>query len=197
MSADSEARAPSGADLANPQTNEEQQFGALLIHKGLLTADGLHLALNEQSRSGLSLGRVLIDNALVSESDLVSTLANQLGLPFVDLSDYAVDATAVTLVSAAMARRYFSMPIGWDGGRLVVAMADPSNVVAIDDIRVLTGREVDPVLATTDSILAAIERYHRIGDDADAIAAQAASTHDDREDLTALQIGRASCRERV
>src|ERR1019366_8233826 len=113
MSADSEARAPSGADLANPQTNEEQQFGALLIHKGLLTADGLHLALNEQSRSGLSLGRVLIDNALVSESDLVSPLANQLGLPFVALSDYAVDATPVTLVSASTARRYFSMPIGW------------------------------------------------------------------------------------
>src|SRR5579862_2663178 len=115
--------------------SEQLQLGQLLVQRGLLTEAALALALEEQARTGQTLGRLLIDAALVKETDLVATLASQLGLTFIDLGDYPVDPGAVGLVSDGLSRRYLALPIGFDEGRLIVAMADPSNVFAIDDIR--------------------------------------------------------------
>src|ERR1700730_17637543 len=105
-------------------TSEADQIGALLIQTGLPTTSFVQFELNEQHRSGHSLGRVLIDNSLVSESDMVATLAGQLGQKFVDLSEYPVDSAAVTLVSESVARRYVAIPVGWGGGGPVVAVAE-------------------------------------------------------------------------
>jgi type IV pilus assembly protein PilB len=173
------------AEALDAVPTDSEQFGNLLVDCGLLTATALRLALDEHDISGQSLSRVLIDNSLVTETDLVSVLARQLGIRFVDLSDYPVDPTAVTMVSEPLARRYVAVPIGWDNGRLLLAMADPSNVVAIDDIRVLTGREIEPMIATEQSIGAAIDRYHRVAGDADAIAAQASQHYSADTEATA------------
>ncbi|MDQ6613842.1 MAG: Flp pilus assembly complex ATPase component TadA [Actinomycetota bacterium] len=163
------------------------QLGQLLVQRGLLTEAALALALEEQARTGQTLGRLLIDASLVKETDLVATLASQLGLSFVDLSDYPVDTGAVSLVSDSLARRYLALPIGWNGTRLIVAMADPSNVFAIDDIRHLTGREVQAVVATRASIQTAIDKYHRMDTDAENISAQAASAMEVEEDLSNIR----------
>src|ERR1700722_11743638 len=128
--------------------SEDNQLGSLLIARGLLTAEQLEAALEEQERSHRSLGRVLIDQGLVSEAGLVSTLATQLGLDYVDVTDLAGDPTGAVWISAGWARRYQALPIGWDEGRLVVAMADPSNVFAVDDIRTITGADVKMVVST-------------------------------------------------
>jgi type IV pilus assembly protein PilB len=174
------------ADDAASKDSEQLQLGQLLVERGLLTEAALALALEEQTQTGQTLGRLLIDAALVKETDLVATLASQLGLTFVDLSDYPVDPVAVGLVSDGLSRRYMALPIGWDDNRLIVAMADPSNVFAIDDIRHVTGREVQAVVATRASIQAAIDKYHRLDTDAENISAQAASAAEADEDLAAI-----------
>src|SRR5204863_9339421 len=122
-----------------------EPVGPLLVEAGLVTAEGLSAALMEQGQTGKALGRILIDMGLVTEADLVSTLAQQIGLDYVDLSEATIDPAAAVLITPALARRYQALPIRWEDvttphasnvtRRLVVAMADPSNVFAIDDIR--------------------------------------------------------------
>jgi len=167
--------------------SEDNQLGSLLIARGLLTPEQLDAALEEQRQTHRSLGRILIDQGLVTEAGLVSTLASQLGLDYVDVADYPVDASATTLISDALARRYQALPIGWQEGRLVVAMADPSNVFAVDDIRTITGAEVRMVVSTRASIVEAIDKYHRLDGDAESITAQASSSFEAEEDLTSVR----------
>ena len=167
--------------------SEGSQLGSLLVAGGLLSPEALTTALEEQARTQKSLGRILIDNGLVKESDLVSTLAGHIGLEFVDLGDYPVDAGAVNLISDALARRYQALPIGWDEDRLVVAMADPSNVFAVDDIRTITGSDVKVVVSTKAAIDAAIDKHNRLDTDAENISAQASSEFDGEDDLNNLK----------
>jgi len=167
--------------------SEDNQLGSLLIARGLLTPEQLDAALEEQDQTHRSLGRILIDQGQVTEAGLVSTLASQLGLEYVDVADYAVDPSATTLISDALARRYQALPIGWQDGRLVVAMADPSNVFAVDDIRTITGADVRMVVSTRASIVAAIDKYHRLDTDAESITAQASSSFEAEDDLTSVR----------
>ena len=138
-----------------------KQLGDILLDGGLVDQDQLREAVEEQQRLGRSLGRVLVDLGMVTESQLVAALAEQIGLAFVDLSEHAVDGSAVASISPQVARRHVALPIGYEDGRLLVAMADPANVFAVDDIRSLTGRDVKPVVATKADLLSAIDRFHR------------------------------------
>ncbi|MGO9877157.1 MAG: GspE/PulE family protein [Acidimicrobiia bacterium] len=154
-------------------------LGALLIDEGLLTDAQLDAALAEQGRSGKPLGRLLIESGTISEAELVRTLARQVGLEFVDLNDRAVDGSVAALVSESLARRYQAIPIGWEDGRLVVAMADPSNVFAVDDIRAIAGADVRTVVATASQINETIERFYRMDTDVDAVVQAATEDADD------------------
>jgi type IV pilus assembly protein PilB len=131
----------------------------VLLEEGLITADQLVRATAEQERLGRTLGRVLIDLGMVKETDLVAALARQVGLDYIDLGEHQIDPAAASLVSEQVARRYRAMPIGFEDSRLVVAMSDPSNVFALDDIRTITGMDVKPVVATAADIEAAIRKY--------------------------------------
>ncbi|MCA1712622.1 MAG: Flp pilus assembly complex ATPase component TadA [Actinobacteria bacterium] len=138
-----------------------KQLGDILLEGGHVTQEQLAGAVEEQRRLGRSLGRVLVDMGMLSESQLVAALATQIGLKFVDLTDYPVDGSAVSRVPDMVCRRHNALPIGYEDGRLVVAMADPANVFAVDDIRSMTRMEVKPVVATKADVIAAINRYHR------------------------------------
>ena len=159
-------------------------LGSLLIEEGLLTEAQLDAAVVEQARSGKPLGRLLIEQGTISEAELVRTLARQVGLEFVDLNDRAVDGSVAALVSESLARRYQAIPIGWEDGRLVVAMADPSNVFAVDDIRAIAGAEVRTVVATASQINETIERFYRMDTDVDAVVQ--AATEDASDDAADL-----------
>ena len=159
-------------------------LGALLVESGLITNDQLAAALEVQAQSGRPIGRVLIDQGLISESDLVRALAKQVGLEFVDLTEHPIDATIASLIPEGLARRYQALPIAWDDDVLVVAMADPSNVLAVDDIRALTGAQVRSVVATAAQIRDAIDRFHRLDSEVDDLASQAADELGEGEDLT-------------
>ena len=125
-----------------------KQLGDILLEGGLVTRDQLTEAFDEHQRLGRSLGRVLVDRGVLTESQLVAALAQQIGLRFVDLTEFPVDGSAVARVPGAVCRRHIALPIAYEDGRLLVAMADPANVFAIDDIRSLTGLEVKPLVAT-------------------------------------------------
>ncbi len=162
-----------------------KQLGDILLEGGHVTRDQLATAVEEQRRLGRSLGRVLVDMGMLSEGQLVAALATQIGLKFVDLSDYPVDGSAVTRVPAPVCRRHSALPIGYEDGKLVVAMADPANVFAVDDIRSMTGLEVKSVVATKADVLAAIDRYHRGDEEMDELTS-AIDTHgyNDDDDLS-------------
>jgi type IV pilus assembly protein PilB len=161
-------------------------LGSLLIDEGLLTEAQLDAAVAEQTRTGKPLGRLLIEQGTISEAELVRTLAHQVGLEFVDLGDRAIDGSVTALVNESLARRYQAIPIGWEDGKLVVAMADPSNVFAVDDIRALAGAEVRTVVATASQILETIERCFRIDGDVDEVMQAATDEAGDEVDLSAL-----------
>jgi len=144
-------------------------LGSLLIDEGLLTEAQLDAAVLEQSRTGKPLGRLLIEQGTISEAELVHTLARQVGLEFVDLNDRTIDGSVAALVSESLARRYQAIPVGWEDGKLVVAMADPSNVFAVDDIRALAGAEVHTVVATASQIIETIERFFRVDGEVDEL----------------------------
>src|SRR5918911_3773301 len=136
-------------------SKQTKQLGELLLETGKLTEEQLNEALDEQRRVGRSLGRVLVELGMLTEQQLVATLAEQVGMRFVDLSEYPVDPLATSRLPEAMARRYSALPIGYDNGRLLVAMSDPGNVFAVDDIRAVTGMELRTVVATKSDIAAA------------------------------------------
>ncbi len=169
--------------------SEDEELGVVLVKSGIITIDQLSAALARSHERGCHLARVLIEDKLLTEEQFVATLAEQLGLEFVDLADYPVDPAAARVVTDTLARRYLALPIGWWEGRLIVAMADPSNVFAIDDIRALTGAEVRPVVATAEAVTAAINKYHRKDSEAEHISAEAAatSTDDDGERLSNIK----------
>ncbi|CAB4940638.1 unannotated protein [freshwater metagenome] len=163
--------------------SEGTPLGLLLVETGLVTKDQLAEALATQASTGRPIGRVLIDQGLISESDLVRALAKQVGLEFVDLTERAIDATVASLIPEGLARRYQALPISWDDDVLVVAMADPSNVLAVDDIRALTGAQVRCVVATSAQIRETIDRFHRLDSEVDDLASQAADELTDIDEL--------------
>ncbi|WP_380168495.1 GspE/PulE family protein [Jannaschia sp. R86511] len=147
-----------------------KQLTDILLDEQLVDPAQLDEAWQEHERVGRPLGRILVEMGHITEAQLVAALASQIGLDFVDLSDHAVDATAVAVLNPAIARRHTVLPIGYDEqGRLLLAMADPGNVFALDDVRQITGREPRPIVATRDDLLAAIDRYCRADADMDDI----------------------------
>jgi type IV pilus assembly protein PilB len=161
-----------------------KQLGDILLENGLVSGTQLNTAYEEHQRSGRSLGRVLVEQGVLSESQLVAALATQIGLRFVDLSDFAVDGSAVSRVPNAVCRRYTVLPVGYEDGKLLVAMADPANVFAIDDIRSLTGMDVKPAVATRADVLAAINRFHRADSELDDLTMTLTGADDLADDLS-------------
>ncbi|MEI6364578.1 MAG: ATPase, T2SS/T4P/T4SS family [Actinomycetes bacterium] len=144
-----------------------KQLGDILLEDGLITTDQLGVAVDQHQTLGRSLGRVLVDQGILSETQLVAALAQQIGLRFIDLSDFPVDGSALARIPGSVCRQHMAIPIGFEDGRIVVAMADPANVFAADDIRTISGYEVLPAVATRADVAAAIDRYYRADSDLD------------------------------
>ena len=177
------------SDLAGHVTmaSDDERFGALLVERGLLSTSALDMALTRAREQRTGLSKLLLAEGPVAEQDVLPALAIHLRLDYLDLSEHLVDAAAARLVSDALARRYVALPVGWSGGYLTVAMADPTNVFAIDDIRTITGADVRPALASRRAILAAISKYHRVDAEAEDISAKAAGSAVAEVDLASIR----------
>ena len=161
-----------------------KHLGEILVSEGYVSQEDLGIALTEQSERGQSLGRVLVDLGMLSEVQLVSALAAQVGMDFIELSDYPVDRVAVALLPAALCRRHTVLAVGFEDGALRLAMADPGNVVAVDDVRNMTGIQVRPVVATRDDLTQAIDRYCRSDNEMEDLQSSFDETEAEKEDLS-------------
>ncbi len=142
-------------------TKKGKSVTHLLIEDGLVTKEQLLEALEKKKESGKSLARTLIEMEVVSEVKLTEVLAQHLDMEFVDIGTYHVDLTAVALLDEKIASRHLAIPLSIDEDTLVVAMADPTNIFALDDVKMYTGYQVRPVVATKDDIEDAIRTYYR------------------------------------
>ncbi|MEW6170929.1 MAG: GspE/PulE family protein, partial [Candidatus Omnitrophota bacterium] len=133
----------------------------ILIDTKIITQEGLNKALETQRKSGLSLRQVLIDQGFVKEEDLISILAKHLFIPVLHLEKYKIDPSVIQIIPERVARQYIVIAISQITNFLTVAMADPLNIFALDDLKVLTGYEINSVISSEAEIKKAIEVcYH-------------------------------------
>ena len=151
---------PSGSSAS---LGRKTLLGAILLERGLVSAEQLEKSLLDQRRTGENLGAILVRGGLVTEQQLMGVLADQLSLPYVVLSDTRIDPAALQRVPAAIATRYQLMPIEMDGLRLRIATADPMNIQALDELKLLLGCDMTPVLASLHDIQEAIRRHYGVG----------------------------------
>ncbi len=145
-----------------------QTFGEIFVRCGMVSEDQLHSALEKQRQLGSQeqIGEQLVSMGLITERDRVRALGEQWGVPYVELSDQERPAHVVTAISQELARRYKVIPIAADGGRLTLAMKNPLDIFAIDEIRLITGKDVEPVIATEEDIILAIGNSYKVTGDA-------------------------------
>lgn len=138
-----------------------RRLGEILLELGLVTEEQLRSALNEQTESPhRRLGAILVQNGVTSEEIVARILARQLGLPFVTLAGAVADQAATRAIKPQMAIKHGCVPVAISPTRLALAMANPFDLAAIEDIEMETGRRVDPVVAAAGAIQEAIQRYY-------------------------------------
>ncbi|MGE5177603.1 MAG: ATPase, T2SS/T4P/T4SS family [Bacteroidota bacterium] len=147
------------------ESNRRKKVGEYLLEAGLVTEDQLKEALRRQRQSKEPLGQILARAGFVDEGDVCRVLHQQLGLPIIDLATLAIDENVIALVKEELAKRYIAIPIARENQNTIrVAMADPLNISAMEDIRFQSGYFVRPVLAPPTEIQEAITRYYHIED---------------------------------
>jgi len=135
------------------------RLGDLLLKAQLITQDQLNKALEEQRSLGGRLGEVLMRLGYVSEEDIIECLSHQFGVPSINLRHFEIDEAVAKLVPVDLLRKYNVIPVNKTGATLTVAMADPTNIFAMDEITFMTGYRVEPVVASEEAIRAAIDRH--------------------------------------
>jgi type IV pilus assembly protein PilB len=141
------------------------RLGKILVQAGVVTERQIEQTLALAGTASLT--QALVDAGIATEGRIAQAVAAQTGLEFVDVTMYDIDANAATLLSPDMARRYSVLPIAIDDGQLVVAMSDPANIFAIDDMRIVTGYEIKPVVASEGDLRQAIDKFAAMQQDID------------------------------
>jgi type IV pilus assembly protein PilB len=136
------------------------RLGELLTKASLISADQLKEALKLQKETGGKLGETLIKLGFVAEEDITECLSQQFGVPSINLAHFEIDSLVIKLIPADVARKYNILPVNKTGATITIAMADPTNVFAMDDIKFMTGYNVEPVVASELGIKGAIDNYY-------------------------------------
>jgi type IV pilus assembly protein PilB len=140
------------------------KLGDILVRDGLITADQLKRALAEQRNSGMRLGYTLVKLGFIEETEITKMLARQYRMPAVDLSRFEVDQKILKLITSDIANKYTVLPLKREGRTLTIAIADPNNVAAIEDIKFITRCDIFPVIAGEYTLRNAIDRYYQQSD---------------------------------
>ncbi|HEX5421999.1 MAG TPA: type IV-A pilus assembly ATPase PilB [Candidatus Acidoferrales bacterium] len=136
------------------------RLGEILVKDSLISADQLKQALDYQKKTGGRLGTCLVKLGIVSDDDITAVLSRQYGVPSINLKFYEVDPAVIKLVPQETAVRYQVVPLSRVGSTLTIAMTDPTNVFAMDDIKFMTGFNVEPVVASETAIGEAIHKFY-------------------------------------
>jgi len=136
------------------------KLGDLLLKQKLITQEQLETALKLQREEGGKIGEALVRVGAVSESDITETLSQQFGVPSIDLAHFEIDPAVIKVVPGEVARKYGVLPVNKTGATLTIAMGDPTNVFAMDDIKFMTGYNVEPVVASEIALRKAIDKHY-------------------------------------
>jgi type IV pilus assembly protein PilB len=150
------------------------RIGELLLKEKCITPEQLQEALNYQRTAGGKLGANLVKLGFVKDDEITALLSKQYGVPSIALQQFEIDPTVIKLVPSETARKYQIVPLSRAGATLTIAMADPTNVFAMDDVKFMTGYNVEPVVASEIALLDAIDKYYGVA--AQAAAKAAANT---------------------
>lgn len=162
------------SELTSRQPRKKlQPLGEILVGKGTISRDQLNMVLEKQKNVPKRLGEILLEDGLITQDQLNLALAERLGLESIILSETDVDSLAVTMIPEKLARRYGAVPVRFlDENTLLVAMVDPTNVFAIDDLRMMTGYDIKPAIASAEEVFNQISKVHRLDDSLDVARAE-------------------------
>src|SRR5947209_14105706 len=143
-----------------------QRLGDLLVREKIITQDQLEKATKAQREAGPSarLGSTLVKLGFVTDEEVTNFLSRQYGVPAINLQYFEIDSSVVKLVPEETAKRYQILPLSRVGASLTIAMVDPTNVFAMDDIKFMTGFNIEPVVASESSIMEGIEKAYAVPD---------------------------------
>jgi type IV pilus assembly protein PilB len=145
-----------------------QRMGDLLVREKIISAEQLDQALKSQRETGGRLGSVLVKLGFLNDEDVTNFLSKQYGVPAINLSFFEIDASVVKLIPYETAKRYQILPLSRVGASLTIAMVDPTNVFAMDDIKFMTGYNIEPVVASESAIMEGIDKaYNAAGPEED------------------------------
>ncbi len=143
-----------------------KKLGEMLIEAGILSKEKLQDALERQKESGKRLGELIIDMQLALEDEIEEVLASQLGIERIDLYEEKIDPEVARMLPPDMIKRHQSFPVRKDGNKLIVAMVDPLNLLALDDIRLSTGMDVEPRITSPSAIQFAFDQFFGVSHEA-------------------------------
>ncbi len=170
------------------------RLGELLVRENLISLQQLQKAQDEQRKTGGRIGSLLVRQGAIADHDLTNFLSKQYGVPAISLKDFDVDEEVLKLIPKATAEKHQIVPVNRAGSSLIVAMADPSNIFAIDDIKFLTGYNVEVVVASDQAIKEAIDKYYaEKGPDLDEVMqgfddSEVAIVETDGDDVNAVDL---------
>lgn len=148
---------------------QRKRIGDLLVEAGVLSPEKLQQALLEQKESRMRLGDLLVSRGYVSEQQFIEVLEFQLGIPHVQLFRQKIEPKVINLIPQRIAEQHTVLPLRIEGNRLIVAMADPLDYFAIDELRMSTGFRIEPALASKEELLRAIQRHYGLQENVDQI----------------------------
>ncbi|MDP2389560.1 MAG: type IV-A pilus assembly ATPase PilB [Acidobacteriota bacterium] len=152
------------------------RIGELLLKEKRITAIQLQEALNYQKTNGGKLGANLVKMGFVKDEEITALLSKQYGVPSIALNQFEIDPAVIKLVPAETARKYQIVPLSRAGATLTIAMTDPTNVFAMDDVKFMTGYNVEPVVASETAVLDSIDKYYGVGGPAQTQSSRGGAT---------------------
>ncbi|MFZ2937692.1 MAG: hypothetical protein WA066_03185 [Candidatus Omnitrophota bacterium] len=138
-----------------------KQLGELLVERGVIDSRQLEKALSFQKEKGGLIGEILVELGFAKEEDIAQSLTAQYGFPFLPLSNYEIGSDVINIVPARVARQYVLIPIDKIGNNLTLAMSNPLNINAIEDIELLSSCSIQTFVSTSSDIKKAIEKYYK------------------------------------
>lgn len=142
------------------EQKQRKKIGEILYEARLVTKKQIQLGLEEQKRTGKRIGEILVDEGNVTEEEVLGALEIQLGVTYIDLNRYSIDYRIATIIPESIARHYTVIAVEMDGDKLKVAMKDPENMFALDDLKLVTRLEIIPLIASESSILKLINQTY-------------------------------------
>ncbi len=146
-----------------PTLLRREPLGRILLQMGVITEEQLERALEIHERTREKLGRILVSMGAITEQDLAKAIGIQWNYPYVSLASAEVDPEVVRMVPHHLCMRHKVLPYARNGSKLLVAIVDPLNLLALDDVRLITGLDVEPRITTEEELLQALQKYHQLG----------------------------------